>query len=43
MEVLGAEDFGRLEDRLYEEEVFATISGLNGEKALGPDGFPIAF
>ena len=32
-----------MEDRFSEEEVFATISGLNGEKALGLNGFPIAF
>ena len=43
LELLGAEDASRLEDRFYEEEVFVAISGLNGEKALGPDGFPIAF
>ena len=43
MEVLGAEDSGRLEDRFSEKEVFAAISGLNGEKAPGPDDFPIVF
>ena len=43
MEVLGAKDDGRLEDRFSEEKVFASISGLNGEKAPGPDGFPIVF
>ena len=43
MEVLGVEDAGRLEDRFFEEEVFAAISGLNGEKAPEPDGFPIVF
>ena len=43
MEVLGVEDAGRLEDRFSEEEVFVAISGLNGEKASGPDGFPILF
>ena len=37
------EDVGILEDRFYEEEVFAAISGLNGEKAPRPDGFPIVF
>ena len=26
-----------------EEEVLATVSGLNDDKAPGPDGFPIAF
>ena len=43
MDVLGAEDSIRLEDKFYEEEVFASISGLNGEKASGLDGFPIVF
>ena len=43
MEVLGAEDASRLEDRFSEEEVFAAISGLKSEKASGPDGFPIVF
>ena len=43
MEALGTEDVGSLEVRFSEEEVFAAISGLNGEKALGPDSFPIAF
>ena len=42
MEVLGAEDAGIMEDRFSEEEVFAAISGLNCEKAPGPDGFHIA-
>ena len=32
-----------MEDRFFEEEVFAAISSLNGEKAPGPDGFPIMF
>ena len=43
MEVLGTEDAGSLEVRFFEEEVFAAISGLNGEKAPGPDSFPITF
>ena len=43
MEVLVVEDAGRLEDRFSEEEVFVAILGLNGEKASGPDGFPISF
>ena len=32
-----------LEDSFSEEEVFVAISGLNSEKAPGPDGFPIVF
>ena len=43
MEVLGTEDADSLEVRFYEEEIFVAISGLNGEKVPGPDGFPIAF
>ena len=43
MEVLGTEDVDSLEVRFSEEEVFAAILGLNGEKAPRPDGFPIAF
>ena len=43
MEALGFEDAGSLEVRFFEEEVFTTISGLNGEKALRLDGFPITF
>ena len=43
LEVLGVEDADRLEDRFFEEEVFATISGINGEKAPRLDGFPISF
>ena len=42
-EELGTEDAGNLEVRFYEEEVSTAIAGLNGEKAPGPDGFPIAF
>ena len=43
MEVLGTEDASSLEVRFFEEEVSTAIVGLNGEKAPGPDGFPIAF
>ena len=43
LEVLGTEDAGSLEVRFFEEEVSKAIVGLNGEKAPGPNGFPIAF
>ena len=43
LEVLGTKDASSLEVRFFEEEVFAAISSLNGEKASGLDGFPIAF
>ena len=37
------EEAARLEDTFSEEEIWAAISGLNSEKSLGPDGFPLAF
>ena len=43
LEELGTEDADSLEVRFSEEEVYTAIAGLNGEKAPGPDGFPIAF
>ena len=43
MEELGTEEADSLEVRFSEEEVSTAIAGLNGEKAPGPDGFPIAF
>ena len=42
-------EFGRIseEDALWldieEEEVFGVVSGFNGDKSPGPDGFSIAF
>ena len=32
-----------MEELFTEEEVLAAVSGLNGDKAPGPDDFPIAF
>ena len=32
-----------MEEAFSEEEVWAAISELNGDKAPGPDGFPLAF
>ena len=43
LEELGIEDPGSLEVRFSKEEVSTTIARLNGEKAPGADGFPIAF
>ena len=40
---VGAESAARLEVIFSEEEVFVAVSDLNGDKAPGPDGFPIAF
>ena len=41
--LISADQFAKLEEMFTEEEVLAAISGLNDDKAPGPDGFPIAF
>ena len=33
----------KLEEMFSEEEILAVISRLSGDKAPGPDGFPLAF
>ena len=40
---IGQEEAVRLEESFSEEEIWNAISGLNSDKAPGPDGFPIAF
>ena len=40
---IGIEDASKLEEVFSEEEIWSAISGLNGDKASGPDGFPLAF
>ncbi|KAL6331818.1 hypothetical protein AAG906_020162 [Vitis piasezkii] len=40
---IGDEDAARLEEVFSEEEVFKALSDLNGDKAPGPDGFPLSF
>ena len=40
---IGSEEAARLEEIFSEEEIWTTISGLNSDKAPGPDGFPLAF
>ena len=40
---IGSEEADRLEECFSEEEIRSAISGLNSDKAPGPDGFPIAF
>ena len=40
---IGAEEASRLEESFSEAEIWTAISGLNSDKAPGPDGFPIAF
>ena len=41
--VIGADQASKLEEMFTEEEILAAISGFNGDKAPGPDGFPLAF
>ncbi|RVW36717.1 hypothetical protein CK203_099199 [Vitis vinifera] len=38
---IGDEDAARLEEVFSEEEVLKALSDLNGDKAPGPDGFPL--
>ena len=40
---IGLENATKLEKDFSEEEIWTAISGLNGDKAPGPDGFPLAF
>ena len=40
---IGLEEVSRLEESFSEEEIWIVISGLNSDKAPGPEGFPIAF
>ena len=40
---IGSEEATRLEVTFSGEEIWTTISGLNSDKAPGPDGFPLAF
>ena len=40
---IGSEEASRLEESFSEAEIWTAISGLNSDKAPGPDGFPIAF
>ena len=41
--MIGADQASKLEEMFTEEEILAAISGLNGDKAPGPDGFPLVF
>ena len=41
--VIGPEEPSKLEKVFTEKEIWAAISKLNGDKAPGPNGFPIAF
>ena len=40
---IGSEEADRLEESFSEEEIWKAISGLNSDKAPGPNDFPIAF
>ena len=40
---IGTEEAACLEESFTENEIWTAISGLNRDKAPGPDGFPIAF
>ena len=40
---IGSEEATRLEEMFSMEEVYLALSELNGDKAPGPNGFPIAF
>ena len=40
---IGSKESTRLEENFSEEEIWNAISGLNSDKAPGPDGFPIVF
>ena len=40
---IGEDHCAKLEEMFTEEEILASVSGLNDDKALGPDGFPLAF
>ena len=40
---IGIEDASKLEEVFSEEEIWTAILGLNGDKAPGPDGFPLDF
>ena len=40
---IGSKEATKLEEAFTKEEIETAISGLNGDKAPGPDGFPLAF
>ena len=41
--LIGEDQAAKLEEMFIEEEILAAVSGLNGDKAPGLDGFPLAF
>ena len=40
---IGDKETARLKEVFSEEEVFFALLDLNGDKASGPDGFPLSF
>ena len=40
---INEDDASKMENPFTVEEVFIALSNLNGDKALGPDGFTMAF
>ena len=40
--LIGEDQAAKLEEMFTEEEILAAASGLNDNKAPGPDGFPLA-
>ena len=40
---IGVEEAAGLEEMFFVEEVYSAFSELNGDKAPGPNGFPLAF
>ena len=41
--MIGGDHCAKLEEMFTEEEILGAVSELNGDKAPGPDGFPLAF
>ena len=41
--MINGEQAAKLEEMFTEEEILVAISRLNGDKAPGPDGFPLSF
>ena len=41
--LIGEDQAAKLEEMFTEEEILEAVSGLNDDKAPGPDGFPLAF